>query len=402
MIKFRFITAFSDGRTFKGSMITILHHKVAILFKVAFLHISLLVILVPAFISAQAASTVENPIQKCWEYKYENSADLRLETDANSVYLRRGDSGIDAVSLESGKLLWSTDVGGKIESNLVPIRDNLIFVRRSVTNESGKPETVDVRAISSATGITRWNASLSKGSSYAIGVMGDKVLAFSVDGAMQLLSVADGVEIWNRKTNVGIGTAVFTVDRAFFVTAENEIRFVTISGGESTFVAHAQFPISAFKGTSDKTLVWGDDHGNITSFGLSSNKTAWRFKSGGRVNEILRVNGYIVAASNDNFVYAISPDAGTRVWKKRFPGRIQSLIGVGDDAVLVQTLGEEKLVLVNVKDGKTSDQVSVDGLEEVPLALKDTGLDRIIVLTNTSLYRFSRNVCSAKAQNGPL
>lgn len=350
----------------------------------------------------QVDPAAESPVQRCWKYDFDGTGDVRIESDGVSAFMIRNGSVVDAVSLDSGKLAWSSDLGGNIESNLLINGGNLILVRRSVTDGSKKNDQSEVMAISAATGITKWSSALPNGATYNLGLAGEKVLAFSTDGFIHFLSASDGVESRSLKTNDSIQVAIFDSDRTFFVTGEKEIKSVIAAGGELTVVARHSYPISAFKSGADGSLIWGDEHGNITSFLTSSNRPEWRFKSGAKINEIVRVNGYLLASSNDNFVYAISPGSGTRIWKKRFGGRIQSLVPIGNDAVLVQTLGESKLVVLNAKNGKTSNQISFDGTDEIPLGSRATNLGSILMLTNEALYRYSRNNCTANTQSGPL
>ncbi len=355
----------------------------------------------PALCLAQRKRPVEVQIQKCWEHRYEGTGDSMLAADNTSIFMVRDGSVIEAVSAESGKLVWSSDVGGSVDSNLLVAAGNVFLVRRPVAGGTDKAETAVVRALSTTTGITKWSASFAGGDGSTLGTIGDAVIAISQNGIMQSFALTNGATRWKRQLPVEVGIApIFSGGKVYLVGDGTLINSVEGTGGEPAPVAKAPFAVSTIADPQENTLVWGDERGNLTSYNLIAGRIEWQFKSGARISRIIRLAGLLVAASNDNFVYAIAPGSGNRVWKKRVLGRIQSIQAVNENSLLIQTVGEHNVLFLNVKSGKTEGQIVFKD-DEFPVASTVTDDSKSAILTDRALYLYAHGGCSPKKESGP-
>ncbi len=349
-------------------------------------------IALPSF--AQSKPVDELQIKRCWEHRYAGTGEDQLTGDSISIYMVRDGSIIDAVSRDTGVLRWTSDLGGSVASNLI-LRDQTLFVvRRTIVADTNKTATAELRAISTSTGITKWNTSLPDTDSFTLWATRGAIAVVSGDGTFRSVLTADGSIKSPVQASVGLAVVAEGGDdgRMYYVTDEKEIRYLATGEEKSLFVARSPFKITSIGMGPEDSMIWGDERGNLTSFGVAENKLRWQFKSGAKISDIARVNGFVLAASNDDFVYAISPGSGNRVWKRRMSGRIQAMDAVGGRNVLVSTVGGHGLLLLSAKDGKIVGQVSL-GDDETPIAATVIDASSFAVLTQSSLSGYSLGDC---------
>jgi outer membrane protein assembly factor BamB len=342
----------------------------------------------------------EVQIERCWEYPYDGDSDGELAADGESVYMVRQGSTIDAVSLEDGKLRWSSDVGGTIASNLVTFETGLYFVRRTLVADKNKAEPVEIRAISVSTGVTKWNVEIADKGPFRLWPRSGELWAVAETGSYYAFSAADGA--LGQKVDASIGTPAVIDPKdnsVAFVAGQKEVRYIKDTEARSSLIAESPFQITAIWTGPGGSIVWGDQRGNLVSFDRAEGEIVWKFKSGAKITDIARVNGYLLAASNDDFVYAIGPGSGNRIWKKRLGGRIQAIDGVGERYVLVSTVGGHNLLLIDAADGKSAGQVLLDD-DGGTVTLKVISSSSFLVQTPGSLAKYSLTGCNAGKSNG--
>ena len=338
---------------------------------------------------AQKTPAAEPAIQKCWEHKIGGAPDDRIATDNAAVIIVRDRSFVEAVGLDAGKLLWSTDVGGQVNSNLLAANENVYFVRGSGTDGG---DTSNLVAMSAATGVTRWTRPLNEPGYFTLGMIGGRVAAISVGGRVTIVSAGDGLPAWAGQlegpltAGPQIGPANIT-----YVAGSNKVISLSSPAFDMPTVAISPFAVRLAARFEDDLIVWGDERGLVTSYSASSEKVEWSFKSGAAISSLAVVDGAVIVGSNDNFVYALGRGRGDRIWKKRVSGRIQSLKLVDEDTLLLQTIGETNVRLLSVKNGKTIGQLSTS--DQMPIAVAVTPGGRVVVVGELSLFAYGLSGC---------
>lgn len=344
-------------------------------------------------VPAQMKPADEMQLQKCWEYRYEGNAESRLAANGSTVFILRDASVVEAVAIDSGKRAWSSDVGGNVDSNLLAAGGSVIFVRRVTAGDVSRASVV---ALSETTGITRWSADVEGNESFTLGQNAGRVIAISRSGLVSSFGLGDGSRGILRRIGSGsIGEPILSDKYIYYVSDGVQVSSAAIASGGAAAIAKAPFAVTSLSVPFDDTIVWGDERGLLTSYSVKAGKIGWQFKSGAAISSIVRADGLILAASNDNFVYAIARVSGERIWKKRVSGRIQAMRPLGDDAVLIETVGERAVQVVYLKNGRTAAQLALSG-EELPVTAASLPNARAAVLSDGALYMYASGGCSPK------
>ena len=110
---------------------------------------------------------------------------------------------------------------------------------------------------------------------------------------------------------------------------------------------------NSIAGDAEGRLFIGDERGRVYSTNSGSGDINWTFKTGGRIEHLVIGGDRIYAASVDNFVYSISTDKGSVVWKKRLPARSDGRPLLWESMLVVSSFGESSAAIIDTKDGKT-------------------------------------------------
>lgn len=341
-------------------------------------------------VKAQDKKPAEVQFQRCWEYTFDGSAGGTVTADVGAALFVRSDSVVESVATDTGKLQWSTDVGGRVDSNIL-ISGEYVYLVRTAGGETNK--ATSLIAVSYATGVTKWTSPLAGSGKFTLLMTGENILGVSDKGDIAAVSAADGAIHAQKKVLDQVTTEPFLSGSGrLFVTNGMDVDTVDVTNLNVEAVGKAAFKIRDLFGFEDDELAWGDDRGFVTAFSVGGGKEQWKFKTGAAVTSLARPDGLLLVGSNDNFVYALSTDNGERVWKKRISDRIVSLLVVDDDIVLIETVGEKVMQLLNTKNGKPIGQIAVK--DAIPISVASSLGRRVVVLTENSLFGYDRTGCS--------
>ncbi|MBP6005140.1 MAG: PQQ-binding-like beta-propeller repeat protein [Pyrinomonadaceae bacterium] len=344
-----------------------------------------------ATLFGQKPASDELQIQKCWEHKFDSGGDGRITAAGGAVYVVRAGSVIEAVAADSGKLLWTSDSGGAIDSNLIVEGDSVYFIRRTIP-AAGTATEAALRAVSTSTGITRRSVAIGAGEGFSLGKNDSGLIAVSKSGEVLSFALADGTLRSRRQLATPIELPpIFEANTTLVVSDKKQI--ASFNGtGDPSVIAKSEYNISTVEPNTVERIYFGDERGNLTSFSTDSGSVYWQFKSGGGISDIIKFDGKVIAASNDNFVYALATFNGNRLWKRRVAGRVAALRGVGTETLLVQPLGDDNVILLAAKNGKVVGQIPVSSGEFVTGSAVPE-LSRIVILTDSGLYSYGIGGC---------
>ncbi len=333
----------------------------------------------------------EVQIQKCWSHVGGTGSRSALAAFGGTIYSVRNGSVVEALSFDSGKLTWSNDVGGSIASNLIADGNNLFFVRRSggVAEKSAEASLI---SISANAGITRWKIQIQPGDDYRLALTGAGLLAINSSGDALVVSAADGAILSNRKMTRPIGLGILDLGQGSIISSvEREI--LKVDGNEEPQVlSRSDFAVTALLLEAGGGVFYGNDRGILAFLSGKGQRPVWQFKSGGAISDIILTDGRVIAASNDNFVYALATANGARLWKRRVTGRVSALKMVGNDLLLVQPLGDDNIIFLNIKNGSVSGQIpATPGDFVLDSAVIDS--NRLAIATDSGLYGYSIGGC---------
>ncbi|MBK9768685.1 MAG: PQQ-binding-like beta-propeller repeat protein [Chloracidobacterium sp.] len=195
----------------------------------------------------------EVQVQKCWEHSAGSDSLSNLRVFGETIFSIREGSVVEAIAGDSGKLLWSNDVGGTVVSDLVSDGVSVYFVRRAGGAKGAEPEA-DLIAISANSGITRWQRSLGAGD-HRLAITKTGIVALSDSGSLWVVSSSDGTVTSSRKliSPVSLGTSVLGVNT---IGATNEREIISIEGSQTPMVrGRSDFAITALGRTEMMSCI---------------------------------------------------------------------------------------------------------------------------------------------------
>lgn len=221
-----------------------------------------------------------------------------------------------------------------------------------------------VTAFNADTGAKLWSVKLQaahKKDKHAVGgglaVAGDKLIVSSGFGYVAALSVADGAELWKRKTESPMsGAPAILGARAYVTSTNNELYAIDVANGEVLWTDQA-IAESARVLSAPSPAVQGEilaapfTSGEIIAYLPANGRRLWsdtlttagRFTPLSAINDIAGrptiENGVVYASSHSGVTTAIDARSGQRSWAMLFGSRLGPVLA-GDYLFLVGTNGE--------------------------------------------------------------
>jgi len=329
---------------------------------------------------------------ECWRNDSIRLDPVTPAYDVNGLYLPERGGRLSAVAIQNGKLIWSTELGGEIRSNVAVIGGSVYVVAGPAAD--GKPNgTGSLRVLSANTGVPTVEIQVSTEEARLIPAAG-KLVVLTPGGLISAFETGGHALAWQRSLpQINIKNALVRNDRLVIATADKKVHVIAAATGADLSVVPTERPVSAL-GVIEDDIVWGDDHGEIVRYDLEKNSVYWRFKNGARISGFAPTDDGIAAASLDNFTYFLSSDYGSVRWKKRLPGRVESITPFGKTLVVVQTVGEPTATLISVENGRSVGQVSSqdDSFTEPPLDAHGS----LVFFTNQMIFAERATPCASK------
>jgi outer membrane protein assembly factor BamB len=320
------------------------------------------------------------------------------------LYFAAAGGRVTAIDTATGTPAWNADLGGSVVSNLLVRDSDLVAVTAAVAAKSGDVSP-HVRSLSKVTGIVNWTAPVVPADRYFLGSVGNDVGVVSSTGVSDLLEAGSGKSVWRTKalgtlaSNPRIDSSTFIVSvtpgKTYILTASRG----SITGSFATIVnevTHAK--------VGDRRLVSGDARGNLESRELPGGSRRWKFKAGAKWIQVAETKYGIAAFSADNFVYMLSPERGSVIWKRRLPGRISGIPAFSDSYTIAASSGENSAYVIELKSGRIVNQINLGengSFSESPVVVSE---DSVAALTNSGIALWSFGPCNGNkkaALNAP-
>lgn len=349
-----------------------------------------------AVFAQEKTTETEIVVTKCWDHEIQ--AGRRLASDGPRIFVATSDARVEALSPD-GRKLWSSELGGEIASNLL-VTDLGVYVASATAPTAEKAVTASLRLLSLDTGITSQTFRLPDASQHFVYAANGSLIIVSENGTVQSIDARSGAVRWKREiAGSFIGEPFLSAGKVVVASAAKQVFTVSLATGEiESMRKPASQPTAALE-TLAGDLVTGDLRGGISLFINDKNGESWRFKSGASITSLRVVGGNLLAASNDNFIYMLTPRSGGMVWKRRLAGRVTYMGIVENSFVLVSSLEESGATFLSLAGGKQLGQISLNEGEYLAANPTSTG-GLVFVLTNERLISFSLNGCLNAKESG--
>lgn len=352
--------------------------------------ISVAILLMSFAVVAQAADEKPLLIEKCWDYPTGESVVVAVSADADSAFAAFDNGTVKAIGLRDGRDRWSADLGGRISSNIVVLADRVLVVTSTTEANGTSGESSTLRALSKETGLTLFSAKVPGARKNYLVVGTDAIVVISSTGSVVGLTL-DGRPRWNFAMSSDVAADPFaSVSGITIPLADGSIQQIGFTNGETISKHNGGSVPMAIASDANGRFYIGDERGRVYSTDASSGDINWKFKTGGRIEHIVIGDDRVYAASVDNFIYSISTDKGSVVWKKRLPARIDGRPLLWKSMLVVSSFGESSAAIIDSKDGKTIKTIDF-GTGDVKIASTVLAIDGSVILplqNGLSVVRF--------------
>jgi outer membrane protein assembly factor BamB len=263
-----------------------------------------------------------------------------------------------------------------------------------VSGEGNEREST-LRSLSKETGVTVWTQKVPAASWHYVAAFNGSLVVASQTGTIQLLDSKAGSTTWDRRIAGGFAAEPsFAGDRLVAGTTSKQIFTVGLPSGQIEDLRMSSYPITSISAAAGQIFV-GDDRGNLAVLEAGSAKPRWKFRSGGQISAAIPMDGHVLTASHDNFVYFLDAARGGLAWKRRLTGRSSFLGNYLGKYALAAVLDGHSLWLIDAVNGKIAGQIALGSDESVVAAPAISG-GIIYLMTTDAVYAYSPTACSTK------
>ena len=309
------------------------------------------------------------PLKLCLHKQIDKLQSNAIASDnLSSLFVAFQTGKVGRINLEKNSLTWTSDLGGEIVSDLFFGNDRVFLITRVLSSSLDRGVSEDKPAsnyilwsIDAEIGVTVWQFPFSANGFISLNDFQDKLFLTVDDGTIISIRKFDAQKIFYRQIGQALSSAPsFSENKIYIASADNSIISVSAETGEIiSKIPTLQSPATSIVNSGDK-LYWGEKEGFVNLFKLSDKSRVWSVRQGGEISSLTFVSNGILVSSLDNFIYLISPQKGKRIWKRRLASRILAKPSITGDFVVFVTAIDNKAVVLDLRDGKVVNQISLD------------------------------------------
>ena len=348
----------------------------------------------PSLILAQKVTDEVAVSRKCWNFPTDAAPESGLASDITAVFFAAAGGRISAVETVSGKNAWNAELGGRAVSNILVHGSDVIAVTAPVA-EAGKEGTASLRSLSKATGIVNWTVPVRLSERYFLGTTPSGLISVSSEGDVKLLGYQGGFPLWDRSLS-GQLAAPPHIDAVYVIVPIRSGKTHVISAVNGSVVSTFESTprVQSQARVAERWVVSGDDRGNLIVNNFLTGKLQWKFKAGAKWTYVEGTKFGIAAVSADNFVYMLSVEHGSVIWKRRLPGRVSGVPALSDSYVIIASYGENTAHVIDLANGRIVNQITLgenNSFTESPVLISD---DSFAAATNSGISLWSFVPCA--------
>ena len=319
----------------------------------------------PAEGGAKSQSTLALPFKRSWAYLTSDAAGVPASVDSGRVYLSLSKGEVICLDLRSGSLLWSTDLGGRINDSIaVSARAIYLLTQKPSADQSQAGVTVDslnnyegsgsITALDPVTGLALWAKDYPRPFTSPPLVDKDRLYVGAADGAFYSISTGNGDVIWKVQTGDIIrGAARLSENAIFFGSDDGALREIDLSNGAEIWKYQTTGKIVSRPVLEENHLYFGSGDAVVYCVDLERKKVKWKYRTGAAIEAPLVLTGNrLLVGSLDNFIYALSKTSGDHLWKRRMENRVTYCPVVDGDTAMISSFRGDHVAMFLSGDGR--------------------------------------------------
>jgi outer membrane protein assembly factor BamB len=312
------------------------------------------------------------PLHVAWRFNDGGLLEFTPVISRTTLFVLDDNGALKAVNTVTGRLRWQRKVGTLAAASPVLARRQqlvlapLLSANRPVAGKV-RPGNGRVVAVSMRTGRVVWSRPVAAGSESSPIVRGDAVYFGDQAGTLRAMRVRDGHQFWTYHASGAIKGAPALVDgilyfgdyagRAYAVRASNgrQVWAVGTSGARFGF-GSGQFyssPAVAFG-----RVYIGSTDGRVYSFGARNGALAWATGTGAfvyaspAVADVQGLGPTVYIGSYDGNMYAFNAQSGAVRWRHAAGGKISGSATIVGNVVYYSDLGTRTSAGLNIRTGQ--------------------------------------------------
>lgn len=294
-------------------------------------------------------------LTKCWDRDLEDGAGSVVAGAKGLLLISEVEGRLRAINADSGEVLWVTELGGQIDGISIST-ESMIFVLTSSNHTSGTASST-LRRLDLDTGLVKFSVPIDATSKVFLKSTPENVIVIGPAGTIEAFEAETGRSAWKTAVRGRI-SSVPAINESTIAISTDSKTIELLSANDGTIITSigTEREIKTLGFRSNQMLLAGDDRGNITNFRAKTGTIWWRFKSGGRIGTIHETKQGIVVGSYDNFVYLLSNNSGSVIWKRRLAGRVDFRPVILDNLAIFCVSGEDDLKILDLEKGRIVEQ----------------------------------------------
>jgi len=256
-------------------------------------------------------------LREKWKMKIPNGVVSPIEIHEGRAYFTGGDGQIHAISLETGKTLWTYELRNPVSSKPTIDGDDLYVV----TSDDA------LLSLSAATGKWQWHYRRRNVSGPTIHgaskplIIGDTIWVGFADGALVALTRKEGKVLWEKQLNTNqrfsnLNAEFLLKDDVVYVPAYDGALYALNSKTGTTLWAREGLGGSKKVTFFDGTLYVPTSTGEVYALDPKSGKDLWKFElDQGIPSDIVATSKHLLVSSSSEYLYALDRKTGEMVYR---------------------------------------------------------------------------------------
>lgn len=339
--------------------------------------------------AGEISLTLSRPLVFKWLSEQGEPAAVPPAFHGESLYAQSAEGVVTSILLPGGQLQWRSEVGGILSSNPVADGRAVYIASESVSTGSTKPQGV-VAALSKTSGITLWSQTLPSPVQGQLLLQDNSVIGATKDGRLFSFDSETGNSVWNTQHAYSLSDNMLLANRRLIAsTADGLIVSFDSRTGRQDWRYRTLDRVRLSVVVSGTKVFVGSANGYVTALEETAGGLIlrWRRRVGASVIGVTHTAQGVVAVTGDNSVQLLSHRRGSRLWKRRMPGRVFGQPLTDARHALFATPGGDACIVLSLESGKQVNVISVGEGNQI-LATPVLTPTTLIVPTRRGLMAF--------------
>ena len=304
---------------------------------------------------------LDPPLHVGWSFHDGALLEFPPVIDDNTLYFEDANGWASALSSTNGHLIWHRRIGTlAAASPALDLRHKIaFFVLLSNSPGSRVPGNGSIVALSMKTGKVIWSHSLGSGSESSPVVHGLSVFMGDQGGTVYSFRTYDGHLNWAFHASGSVkGGPAFAHNTIYFGDYGDHVYAVDAANGREIWSAAGGGSFYSTPAVAFGRVYIGSTSGTVYAFWATSGATAWSAGTGAyvyaspAVADIPGLGPTVYIGSYDGHVYAYDANSGGLRWSHAAGGRVDGSATVVGNVVYYSDLGSNNSAGLDVRSGR--------------------------------------------------